>query len=514
MAESSVSAVAPDRIRSDKGPSSVTELLPVFCIAGAIALLHILTNGRYGFHRDELQFLSDARHLDWGYVSYPPLTPFIERIGLSLFGLSLVGLRLFSVIGQAIAVFVSGLIARDLGGNRLAQVATAFSVGLSGLPLFEATEFQYTSFSFLWWVLICWCVIRLLKTDNPRWWLAIGCLIGLALLTKYSVVFFVAGLLAGLAFTRARRYFASPWFWAAVGIALVLFLPNILWLIRHDFISYRFLQHIHARDVGEGRAEGYWKYQFLLDVNPFATPLWVAGLIAFLLNSRYRVLAWMYLVPVLFFWIDKGRFYYVAEAYPVLLAMGAVVIFNWLAVRPAWARRTVAAVYFAGLFAFGAYAAARVVPIASSGPLRDYALENNGDFREEFGWNELVRTVASIRDSLTPEQRRHLGITTANYGEYGAIEILGAAYGLPAPIGTTNSEWLRGYPTPSPTTIIVLGLSQEEADSIFTGCRWAGHNGNSLGLRNEESRDHPDIFVCGPPRVPWPVLWNEHRDFG
>ena len=174
MAESSVSAVAPDRIRSDKGPSSVTELLPVFCIAGAIALLHILTNGRYGFHRDELQFLSDARHLDWGYVSYPPLTPFIERIGLSLFGLSLVGLRLFSVIGQAIAVFVSGLMARDLGGNRLAQVATALSVGLSGLPLFEATEFQYTSFSFLWWVLICWCVIRLLKTDNPRWWLAIG----------------------------------------------------------------------------------------------------------------------------------------------------------------------------------------------------------------------------------------------------------------------------------------------------------------------------------------------------
>ena len=239
-------------------------------------------------------------------------------------------------------------------------------------------------------------------------------------------------------------------------------------------------------------------------------------MIAFLLNSRYRMLAWMYLVPVLFFWIDKGRFYYVAEAYPVLLAMGAVVIFNWLAVRPAWARRTVAAVYFAGLFAFGAYAAARLVPIASSGPLRDYALENNGDFREEFGWNELVRTVASIRDSLPPEQRRHLGITTANYGEYGAIEILGAAYGLPAPIGTTNSEWLRGYPTPSPTTIIVLGLSQEEARLASSpGCRLAGHNGNSHGLRNEESqRPSGHLRLRTTTRVPWPELWNEHQDFG
>jgi hypothetical protein len=509
-----VSRAPIDHTQDHLAASARADLVSLFCVAAAFALLHILTNGRYGFHRDELQFLSDARHLDWGFVSYPPFTPFIERIGLTIFGLSLVGLRLFSVIGQAIVILVSGLMARDLGGNRAAQVTAALSVGLSGLPLFEATEFQYTSFSFLWWVLVCWFTIRLLKTENPRWWLAIGAAIGLGLLTKYSVLFFVGGLIFGLIFTRARRYFVSQWFWAGVGLALVLFLPNILWLIRHDFISYHFLQHIHARDVGEGRAEGYWKYQLLLDVNPVAAPLCIAGLIAFLRDDRYRVLAWMYLVPVLFFGIDKGRFYYVAEAYPVLIAMGAVVIVGWLADRPVWARRTAAAVYFIALFTFGAYAVARELPIASSGPLRDFALKNNGDLREEIGWDELVRTVASIRDSLPPEQREHLGITTANYGEYGAIEILGAAYGLPAPIGTTNSEWLRDYPTSAPTTLIVLGLQREEADQIFTGCRWAGHNGNSLGVRNEESRDHPDIFVCGPPRKPWSVLWNEHRDFG
>ncbi|HEY2471823.1 MAG TPA: glycosyltransferase family 39 protein [Terracidiphilus sp.] len=514
MAGSSVSRVPVGHTQQAPGTSSRADLLLLLCIATGFALAHILTNGRYGFHRDELQFLSDAHHLDWGYVCYPPLTPFIERIGLGLFGVSLVGLRLFSVIGQAIVILVTGLMARDLGGSRVAQIATAFSVGLSGLPLFEATEFQYTTFSFLWWVLVCWFVIRLLKTENPRWWLAIGTAIGLGLLTKYSVVFFVAGLLVGLALTRDRRHLISPWFWAGVGIAVLLCLPNIFWLIRHDFISYRFLQHIHKRDVGEGRADGYWTYQFLLDVNPFAVPLWLTGLIAFLRSSRYRVLAWMYLVPVLFFWIDKGRFYYVAEAYPVLLAMGAVVIFGWLAARPAWARRTAQSVYFGGLAVVGAYFVAILVPIASAGPLRDFALKNNGDLREEFGWDELVHTVASIRDSLPPDQRAHLGITTGNYGEYGAIEILGAAYGLPAPIGTTNSEWLRGYPTPQPTTIIVLGLSEEQANSIFTGCRWAGHNGNSLGIRNEESRDHPDIFVCGPPRKPWSVLWNGHQNFG
>ena len=149
MAELRVSAVPTAHTPSNIAPPSNASLLPVVCIAVAAAIVHIATNGRYGFHRDELQFLSDARHLDWGYVSYPPLTPFIERIGLGLFGLSMIGLRLFSVIAQAVVIVVSGLMARDLGGGRLAQFATALAVALSPLPIFEATEFQYTSFAFL-----------------------------------------------------------------------------------------------------------------------------------------------------------------------------------------------------------------------------------------------------------------------------------------------------------------------------------------------------------------------------
>ncbi|MFP5234718.1 MAG: glycosyltransferase family 39 protein [Acidobacteriota bacterium] len=495
-------------------PTSRHDRFLLLSIAAAFALFHILTNGRYGFHRDELQFLSDGRHLDWGFVAYPPFTPFIERIAMAVFGLSLTGLRLFSVLAQAIVIFVSGLMARDLGGNRWAQCATAVSVALSAVPLFEATEFQYTSFSLLWWVLICWFTIRLLQSENPRWWLAIGPAIGLGLMTKYSIVFFIAGMLGGMLLTSARRFFASRWFWAGVAIALLIFLPNILWLIRNDFISYQFLQHIHARDVGEGRADGFWKYQFLANANLFATPLWMAGLIAFIADRRYRMLFWMYAIPVGAFALSKGRFYYVAEAYPVLIAMGAVVGERWLSLMRTWVRHSLEAFYFVGVVAVGAYLCAMFVPLAPSGPLRDFALRNNSDLREEFGWNELVKTVAGIRDSLPPDQQRHLGITTGNYGEYGAIDILGRAYGLPEPIGTTNSEWLRGYPTPAPTTFIVLGLSEKQANSIFTGCRLAGHNANSQGIRNEESQYHPDIFLCGPTRLPISVLWQRHKDFG
>jgi len=308
MGELSVSAVQRDASERDSVADDRTSLLPVLCIAAAAGVLHILTNGRYGFHRDELQFLSDARHLDWGYVSYPPLTPFIERVALSLFGLSMVGLRLFSVIAQVLVIVVSALMARDLGGGRLAQFTTALVVALSPLPIFEATEFQYTSYAFLWWVLAVWFTIRLLKTDNPRWWLAIGAALGLGLMTKYAIVFYIAGILAGMAFTPARRYFTSKWFWAGVGLALLIFLPNIIWLVRHDFISYKFLQHIHVRDVGEGRADGFLLNQFLVCANVFAVPVWLMGLYAFLRDRRYRMVAWMYLVPLLGFWIDKGRF--------------------------------------------------------------------------------------------------------------------------------------------------------------------------------------------------------------
>src|ERR1700756_2607419 len=221
--------------RVDRGSREETLLL--VGIAAIIAVVHLLTNGRYGFHRDELQVLSDARHLDWGFVPYPPLTPFVERIGMAIFGLSLTGLRVFSVISQALAIFFTGLMARELGGGRLAQVTAALAVALSPLPMFEGTEFQYTTFDYLWWVLIAYFVIRLLKTENPRWWLAIGATVGVGFLTKYTMGFYLCGILGGVLLTRARRYLASGWFWGGMALGFVICSPNLVWQVRHGFIS-------------------------------------------------------------------------------------------------------------------------------------------------------------------------------------------------------------------------------------------------------------------------------------
>jgi hypothetical protein len=503
---------AEQNLREARTPSGV-DTWALVGIAAAVALVHVLTNGRYGLHRDELQVLSDARHLDWGFVPYPPLTPFMERISLSLFGLSLVGLRMFSVIAQAAAVIVTGLMAYELGGGRFAQVTAALAIALSGLPLFEGTEFQYTTFDYLWWTLIAYFVIRLLKTENPRWWLAIGATIGIGFQTKYTMGFYLAGILGGVALTSARRYLFSGWFWGGMALGVLICLPNLVWQVQHGFISLHFLQHIHKRDVRQGRADGFLIHQFWVCTNTASVPLWIGGLLGYFWDRRYRMLGWMYVIPLVLFMVGKGRGYYLGGVYPMLMAMGAVLGERWVASMSKVPRRVVKTAFFLGLAVYGLLFSAVVLPLAPSGRLKAFALKNNGDLREEIGWDELVKSVADIRDSLPAEQRASVGVIVGNYGEGGAIEILGPAYNLPLPISRTNSAWLRGYPSPQPTTLIVVGWSQREMQA-FSSCRLAGHNGNSLGVKNEESEDHPDIYVCGPPKKPWPEFWEEHQAFG
>lgn len=486
-------------------------------IALGVVILHIATNGRYGFHRDELQVLDDARHMDWGFVAYPPVTPFIERIGLDLFGNSLVGLRMFSVLAQAAALIVTGAMARELGAKRLGQILAGLAVAISPLPLFEGTEFQYSTFDYLWSVLIAYFLIRLLKSEDPRWWLGIGAAIGLGMMTKYTMAFFVAGIVGGVLLTPARRYLKSPWLWCGAGVALLIFLPNLIWQIRHDFISYHFLRHIHARDVGEGRANGYLRDQFMISTNPFIAPLWFAGLYYFFGardGKRYRLMGWLYLIPFAIYFFAKGRGYYLAPTYPMLFAAGSVMWERWVGSMPiAWSR-VAQGVTLAAIAVGGVLAAEYIVPLNPVISTSNFGLKNNGDLREEIGWTDLVGEIARIRDSLPPAERESFGILAGNYGETGAVDLYGPAYGLPQAISGTNSAWFRGYGNPPPKTLIVVGLPREYVDRMFESCRLAGHDGNPYGIENEESDDHPDIFVCGSPREPWPQFWDDFQAYG
>jgi 4-amino-4-deoxy-L-arabinose transferase-like glycosyltransferase len=483
-------------------------------LALSTVLIHVITGGRYGFQRDELATLDDARHLAWGYVAYPPVTPFFGRLSLLLFGTSLAGFRFFAALAQAAALVLTVLMARELGGTRWAQVVAA----AAGLPfcLGGGALMQYVSFDYLFWVLTAYFVLRLLKSEDPRWWIAIGTSIGLGMLTKYTIAFFVAGLAAGMLLTPARRLLASKWLWFGIAAAVLIFLPNFIWQTQNGFVSLDFLRNIHARDLRIGRARYFLPDQLKLTLLAF--PLWLTGLYFYFFSPagrRFRALGWMYVVPLLLFVLARGRGYYLGAAYPMLYAAGAVWSEAWLAsLGPQRARAWRAAVSTA-LVMDMVIAAAITLPIA---PVNSNwwktAVKLNEDFPEEIGWPELVETVAKIRDSLPAEDRAQLGILGTNYGEAGAINLYGPRYGLPTALSGVNSFWQRGYGDPPPETLIVIGLTRGFLETKFAACEVAGRTWNRYGVGNEETLRHPDIFVCRHLRESWPEFWKSFRYFG
>ncbi len=487
-------------------------------LALGVVVLHLFVNGQYGFHRDELATLDDGRYLEWGYVAYPPLTPFIGRVATTLFGPSLVGVRFFSSIAQALVLILSGLMARELGGKRWAQVIAAVAVAIAPVSLGSGALLQYVAFDYLWWVLIAYLTIRLLKSEDPRWWLAIGAVIGLGMMTKYTMGYLVLGIVGGVLLTNARQYLKSPWLWGGVALSVLIFLPNLIWQAQHNFISLDFLGSIHARDVRIGRTSEFLVDQFMTCTNLATIPIWFAGLYFYFrapAGKHYRLIGWLYVIPLVLFIVTQGRGYYLAPAYPMLLAGGSVWLEQWLTTRSASQARAIRRSLGWALAIGGVLVAAIALPVA---PINSFwwniANDMNGDLREEIGWPELVQTVAQIRDSLPSADRAQLGILTGNYGEAGAINLYGPAHDLPEAISGIDSYWLRGYGDPPPQTLIVLGLTRSDVGQIFQTCELAGHITNPYDVKNEETTEHQEIFVCRQLRSTWPEFWQRIKSYG
>ena len=493
-----------------------SSLLWIGVFAVAKLVFHTIVNQQYGFHRDELQTLDDARHLAFGYVVYPPLTPFVGRIALELFGESLAGFRSFAAAAQSVSIVLAASIAKNIGGSRAAQWLTALGVAISGVSLAASSLFQYVSFDFLWWVLIAWLVVQLIKTENERWWVAIGAAIGLGFLTKYTIVFFVTGLAVGFVATPLRKQIISRWLWAGVATALLIALPNMIWQFQNDFISLEFLKTIHERDVRIGRTSGFLIEQLYISANIVTIPLWIAGLIALFFwkpLKHFRILGWMAVIPLLLFTVAQGRSYYTAPLYPMLIAPGATFLTALLETK-LFARKLAVAVAVPILVIAGVVFAAVVTPIAPVGSnWWRTALETNGDLREEFGWPEMTAEVAKIWETLSEDERSRTAIYASNYGEAGAINLYGPKYGLPRAISGVNSFWARGYGDPPPETVIVLGSRREHLEERFELVNVAGQIPNPLGIANEESQ-RPEIYICRRPKQPWHELWPKIRSFG
>jgi hypothetical protein len=484
----------------------------------AFTIVHIATSGRYGFHRDELLTYSNALHLDWCYVVYPPLTAWLARVELAVFGANLIGFRFFAAIAIGLLVVLTGLTARTLGGGRRAMLVASVAAGIEGPIVFSGSFLSYMTFDLLWWVVVAWCVACMLRSQNPRWWLGIGAAVGLGMLSKYTMAFFVAGLLGGMLLTPNRRYLGSRWFWCGVGIASVIVLPVVIWQFQHHFVGLAWMKSIHARDLGEGRADYFLPSQFWRTTNPVTVPLWLAGL-WFLFatpgGKPFRMLGWMYVIPLVLFLAARGRDYYLCPAYPMLLAAGAVWAEDRLASLSARSQRGAIRSTWRTLAIGGLISFALVLPVA---PINStwwrVADAANDSFNMEIGWPELAATMANVRDSLAPAERGTLGVLAADEGEAGAVNLYGRAYGLPNAISGMNSNWLRGYGNPAPQTVIAVGFTRDELGHIFASCTWATSLPRPYGVVNETIGNRSEVWVCRDVRGGWPAFWEHFQYYG
>jgi 4-amino-4-deoxy-L-arabinose transferase-like glycosyltransferase len=466
----------------------------------------------YGFHRDELQFLDDARHLQWGFVAYPPMTSFFGRLAIALFGVSPQVLRLPAALINAVSLVLAGLMARELGGGRPAQIVALlleFPLALS-----FSSVLQYNTFDLLAWSILILSTATVLRTEDERYWIGAGLGLGLGVLSKYAIAFPLVSLLTAIVLLPSQRHhLKSRWFWLGALLATMIAAPNLIWLARHHFITLQMEHFIHLRDVRNGRAEGYYTDQ--LKFMMFGLPFAVGGLIALLRSSRFRLLSAFYLGPVVLLAIVKGRGYYLLPAYPVFYASGAVGLEKWLAKRERAVRRLVYGAVVVAVLAEAGAVAWTYLPIWHTGSAAwNWQMKNNYDMANEVGWPEFVAQVAAVRDQLSPAERAQYAVLAENYGEAGAIELYGPKYGLPTPIATVNDFHDRGYGRFEPQTIIIVGGNFEDESKFFQNCSVVATVHIPYNVQNEESADHPQILVCHRMRFSWPVVWGHSQDFG
>jgi len=373
-------------------------------------------------------------------------------------------------------------------------------------------------FESLYWMGCVYFLIRIVRTGDSRLWVWFGLLAGLGIENKHSMLLFGGALVAGLLLSRQRREFSKPWIWVAGAVALAIFLPNVIWQIRHGFPTLEDLQNV-GKNVVLSPLEFIWQQVLLL--HPVLLPVWFSGLVSFLIgrSSRMRVLGWTYLALLAMMILLKAKNYYLTPIYPMLFASGAVAIEGWLA-RREWSRGRLwpKAAIASWVFAAGAMAVPAVLPILPPEKLLAYQrklgaappkteVRHDGPLDQrlgdQFGWEELVADVARIYRSLPPEERARTGIFASNYGEAGALNLFGPAYGLPLAICAHQNHYFWGPPHSEVQTLIWLQWGRRGIEKRCRSVEQAGEHFHPWGMA-EENRP---IYLCRGLRAPLSELW-------
>lgn len=484
-------------------------------------------HGNYGYFRDELYYIVCSDHLAFGYVDQPPLSIAILWVNRSFLGDSLHGLRFLPALVGSGVVVLAALMARQLGGTRFAQGLAALSVVATHGLIGHGKFFSMNPFDVLFWTLAGFSVIVILGDDKPKLWILFGLVVGLGLLNKYSMGFLVIGLVVGLLLTRQRKQLATRWFWLGAGVATVVFLPHVIWEIIHGFPSLEFMRNASQnKNVNPGVVD------FLVgqvrDMNLFSAPLWLGGIYFFYEHQegRYRPLAWIYVIVFVVMVAANAKLYYLSAIYPIFLAGGSVLFdqfvhrksINWL--KPVLAGFQILVALVILPFALPVLPVEQFIKYehflgvspraeerSSLGELPQY-------YADQFGWNEMVDSVASVYRRLTSEEQSQCVIYVRNYGEAAAIDFFGKKYGLPKALCAHNSYWLWG-PGQRPGNIAIIFGNSRNLENNFSDLRRPYKHVELATTTNAKHcmpyENGRMIFICKEMNTTFQKLWPTER---
>jgi hypothetical protein len=508
----------------------------IWAIALAKLLFHCYFNNRYGYFRDEFDYIACGDHLAWGYVDQPPLIPFLIRICRAVLGDSLRSIRFIPALASSLLVVQTAVLARELGGRRFAVLLSAICAVVVPQYLSNGSLLGTNCLEPNLWMGCAYFAILAIKRTDPRYWLWFGVVAGLGMEEKYSIAVFGLGIVVGLLLTEQRRAFLDKWIWLGGLAAFLIFLPNLLWNIHYDWPFVQLIHNIKAdgRDVVLGPIQFF--LQQLLLVNPLTLPIWLRGLLFLLFSARlrpYRALGWCYLVCYAVFFVLHGKIYYLAPVYPMLLAAGAVVIEGAIDgrtdgganFRPESGRRRLQwlkPVIIGVLLADGAYLSPIVIPILSPDHFLAYAkalpfklpvTEHSHDraalpqwYSDQFGWQEIVDETAVAWNRIPADQRKDCGIFAQDYGQAGAIDFLGRRYGLPQSLSGHQTWFLWGPRGYSGNCMIVLDDSRTRLGELWERVEYVGTSADNPYALEKQI----DVYIChGSKFGTLPQLWPQ-----
>jgi len=482
-------------------------------IAAVAAAAEMAVSARYGYVRDELYFLSAGRHLAFGYVDQPPLTPLLARVTSGLTGGTLAGFRIVPALGLAALVAMTAAMSRRLGAGRTGQLLAAVAAATCAEYLGAMHELTTTTPDFVFWTLTLLLVMRLLASQDPRWWVAIGGCAGAASEAKWNIGFLLAALAAGFLLTDARRLLASRYLLLGALIAAALAAPDVIWQAAHGWPGLDVFRALQSA-AGPNRVV-FWPAQ-LLYTGVALIPVWVSGAVWSLRSAAarpFRPVAIACVTVIVLQFVLGGKAYYPGAAFTFLLAAGCVPLERRLAARAPRARRITPAILAGAAMVGGAVVSAPVaLPVLPARMLHTVPVQKiNYDLGEEIAWPRLVALIAREYGARPAALRQRTTILAGNYGEAGAIDRYGPGYGLPRVYSGANNFWLWGPPPAADSAAIAVNVDPALLRREFAHVRQVGTFWNGLGVDDDEQG--APVFLATGLKSSWRQAWPAFRDY-